>query len=155
MDSIEHKLGQLGLELPEVPRPVAAYVPAKQIGDRVYVSGQMPFRGGEIVYTGEVGDERSPEEGYEAAKLCALNALAVIKSVIGSLDRVEEFVHVRGYVNCTPDFGQQPEVIDGASELLGELFGNRGAHARAAIGVSSLPRDATVEVELVVRVRQG
>lgn len=152
MSAIEEKLERLGLQLPEAPEPVATYVPAKRVGDLVYVSGQVPFREGKLAYTGKVGAERTQEEGYQAAQLCALNALAVMQSVVGSLDEIEEIVQVRGYVNCTVDFPNQPEVVNGASELLGELFGDRGRHARAAVGVASLPRDATVEVEMVVRV---
>jgi len=151
--SVEERLEQMGLRLPEVPKPVAAYIPAKRVGDLLFVSGQIPLREGEIVYRGKVGKERTQEEGYEAAKLCALGALAVIKALAGSLDNIEEVVQVRGFVNCTPDFADHPEVINGASELLVELFGERGRHARAAVGVSSLPRDATVEVELIVRLR--
>jgi enamine deaminase RidA (YjgF/YER057c/UK114 family) len=153
MGTIEERLKQMGLTLPEVPRPVAAYIPAKRVGDLVFVSGQIPIRNGEIAYTGKVGAERTQEEGYEAAKLCALGALAAVKSLVGSLEAIEEIVQVRGFVNCTPEFSNQPEVINGASELLVELFGERGRHARAAVGTSSLPRDVTVEVELIVRVR--
>lgn len=150
--SVEAKLQQMGLELPEAPTPVAAYIPAKRVGDLVFVSGQIPLKDGKIAYTGKVGAERTQEEGYEAAKLCALNALAAVKALVGSLDVIEGIVQVRGFVNCTPDFQNHPEVINGASELLVELFGERGRHARAAVGASSLPRDVTVEVEMVVRV---
>ena len=151
--SVEDKLKALGLALPEAPKPVAAYVPAKRVGDLVFVSGQIPLKDGKIAYQGKVGAARTQQEGYEAARLCALNALAALKALVGSLESVEEIVQVRGYVNCTPEFQNHPEVINGASELLVELFGERGQHARAAVGVSGLPRDATVEVELVVRVR--
>ena len=151
--NVEAKLQQMGLELPEAPKPVAAYIPARRVGDLVFVSGQIPLKDGKIAYTGKVGAERTQEEGYEAARLCALNALAAVKALVASLEAIEEVVQVRGYVNCTPDFENHPEVINGASELLVELFGERGKHARAAVGVSGLPRDATVEVELVVRVR--
>ncbi len=151
--SVEDKLKELGLALPEAPKPVAAYIPAKRVGDLVFISGQIPLKDGKIAYQGKVGAERTQQEGYEAARLCALNALAAVKALVGSLDAVEEIVQVRGYVNCTPDFGNHPEVINGASELLVELFGERGQHARAAVGVSGLPRDATVELEMVVRVR--
>ncbi len=154
MASIEAKLRALGLALPEAPQPVAAYIPAKRVGDLVFVSGQVPVRDGRLVYTGRVGAERTPQEGYEAAQLCALGALAVVKSLVGSLDEIEEIVQVRGFVNCTPEFSGHPEVLNGASELLVNLFGERGRHARAAVGVSSLPRGATVEVELIVRVKE-
>ncbi len=149
--NIEEKLQQMGLELPEAPKPVAAYIPAKRAGDLVFVSGQIPLRDGQIAYRGKVGAERTQEEGYEAARLCALNALAAVKALVGSLGEIE-IVQVRGFVNCTPDFENHPEVINGASELLVELFGERGRHARAAVGVSALPRDVTVEVEMIVRV---
>lgn len=153
MAKIEEKLKELGLELPEAPKPQAEYVPAKRVGELVFVSGQVPTRKGQLIYQGKVGAERTLNEGQEAARLCALNALAVVKSVVGSLDQIEEIVQLRGFVNCTPEFTQQPEVINGASELLVKLLGERGRHARAAVGVSSLPRNATVELEMMVRVR--
>ncbi len=152
MASIEAKLQELGLQLPEAPKPVAAYIPAKRVGDLVFISGQLPLRDGQLVCVGKVGAERTQQEGYQAAQLCALNALAVAKSLVGSLDKIDEIVQLRGFVNCTPDFGNQPEVVNGASELLVKLFGEKGRHARAAVGVSSLPRNATVEVEMVIRV---
>ena len=151
----EAKLRDLGLELPEVPKPVAEYVPAKRVGDLVYVSGQGPIRDGKLVYMGRVGAEVSPEDAYKAAQLCALNCLAAVKSLIGSLDAVEEIVQVRGFVNSAPDFHDQPKVINGASELLVKLFGERGRHARAALGTSNLPGNIPVEVEMVVRVSGG
>jgi enamine deaminase RidA (YjgF/YER057c/UK114 family) len=153
--TVEERLEEMGLKLPEAPKPVAAYIPTKRVGDLVFVSGQLPLREGKLAYTGKVGAERSVEEGYEAAKLCALNALAALKAALGSLDEIEEIVQVRGFVNCTPEFHDHPEVINGASEMLVELFGERGRHARAAVGVASLPKDATVEVELIVRVRSS
>lgn len=154
MDKIETKLKELGLELPEAPKPQAEYVPAKRVGELVFVSGQVPTRKGQLIYQGKVGAERTLSEGQEAARLCALNALAVIKSVAGSLEKIEEIVQLRGFVNCTPQFTQQPEVINGASELLVKLFGERGRHARAALGTSSLPRNVAVELEMIVRVRE-
>jgi len=143
------------LELPEVPKPVAEYVPAKRVGDLVYVSGQGPIRDGKPIYVGRVGAEVSPEDAYKAAQLCALNCLAAVKSLVGSLDAVEEIVQVRGFVNSAPDFHDQPKVINGASELLVKLFGKRGRHARAALGTSNLPGNIPVEVEMVVRVKCG
>jgi len=151
----EAQLRGLGLELPEVPKPVAEYVPAKRVGDFVYVSGQGPIRDGKPVYVGRVGAEVSPEDAYKAAQLCALNCLAAVKSLVGSLDVVEEIVQVRGFVNSAPDFHDQPKVINGASELLVKLFGKRGRHARAALGTSNLPGNIPVEVEMVVRVKCG
>ncbi len=151
-DTIETELAQLGLELPPAPQPVAAYIPAKRVGELVFVSGQIPFKDGKLVYIGKVGAERTQEEGYECARLCVLNALAAVKALTGSLEAIREIVQLRGFVNCTPEFANQPEVINGASELLVELFGERGRHARAAVGSSSLPRNVTVELELIVRV---
>ena len=149
----EAKLRDLGLELPEVPKPVAEYVPAKRVGDLVYVSGQGPIRDGKPVYVGRVGAEVSPEDAYKAAQLCALNCLAAVKSLVGSLNAVEEIVQVRGFVNSAPDFHDQPKVVNGASELLVKLFGERGRHARAALGTSNLPGNIPIEVEMVVRVK--
>jgi len=151
----EAKLRDLGLALPEVPKPVAEYVPAKRVGDLVYVSGQGPIRDGKPVYVGRVGAEVSSEDAYKAAQICALNCLAAVKSLVGSLDAVEEIVQVRGFVNSAPDFHDQPKVINGASELLVKLFGERGRHARAALGTSNLPGNIPVEVEMVVRVSGG
>ena len=153
MKSVEEKLKELGLQLSEAPKPVAAYIPAKRIGDLVFISGQLPFRNGQLMYLGKVGAERTQQEAYQAAELCMLNALAIAKSLVGSLEKIEEIVQVRGFVNCTPDFANQPEVINGASELLVKLLGEKGRHARAAVGVSSLPRNATVEIEMIVRVK--
>jgi len=148
----EAQLRELGLELPEVPKPVAEYVPAKRVGDLVYVSGQGPIRDGKPVYVGRVGAEVSPENAYKAAQLCALNCLAAVKSLVGSLDEVEEIVQVRGFVNSAPDFHDQPQVINGASELLVKVFGDRGRHARVALGISNLPANIAVELEMLVRV---
>jgi|YelNatPaOPRAMG01_1025707.scaffolds.fasta_scaffold07493_4 enamine deaminase RidA (YjgF/YER057c/UK114 family) len=152
MSTIEARLRELGLELPPVPVPVAEYVPAKRVGDLVYVSGQGPIRDGKPVYVGRVGAEVSLEEAYKAAQLCALNCLAAVKSVVGSLDAVEEIVQVRGFVNSAPDFHDQPRVVNGASDLLVKLFGDRGRHARAALGTSNLPGNIPVEIEMLVRV---
>ena len=149
---IEEKLAKLGLKLPQAVKPMAAYIPAKRVGDLVFVSGQVPIKDGKLVYVGKVGVERTEKEGYEAARICVLNALAAVKALVGSLDAISEIVQVRGFVNCTPDFENQPAVIDGASELLVELYGEQGRHARAALGTSSLPRNATVELEVIVRV---
>ncbi|MFO7958846.1 MAG: RidA family protein [Candidatus Brocadiia bacterium] len=152
MPEVEHKLTSMGLELPTEPEPLAQYVPAKRVGDMVYVSGQVPVRNGEFVHVGAVGDELTVEQGRECARVCVLNALAAVKSVIGDLDGVAEIVQVRGFVNSAPGFGEQPEVLNAASELLVELFGENGRHARAAVGTSALPRNLPVELEMVVRV---
>ncbi|MFZ7102824.1 MAG: RidA family protein [Peptococcaceae bacterium] len=150
---IEEKITSLGLELPEAPKPVAAYVPAVQADNMVYTSGQIPFVNGELKYIGKVGQDVTEQDGYEAAKVCALNCLSVIKSVIGDLDRIEQVVKVNGFVASSEGFNMQPKVINGASELIGELFGEKGQHARAAVGVNELPLNATCEVELIVKIK--
>jgi enamine deaminase RidA (YjgF/YER057c/UK114 family) len=149
----EQRLAGLGLSLPDVVPPVAAYVPAVRSGDHVYTSGQLPMVRGELPATGKVGAEVAPERAKELAGVCALNALAAVKSVVGDLSRVVRVVKVVGFVASTPGFTGQPQVVNGASELLGEVFGEAGRHARSAVGVAVLPLDAPVEVELVVEVR--
>jgi len=153
MSQVEMRLEEMGLKVPECPKPVAAYVPAVMINGFVYASGQTPIVDGVLKYKGKAGKEVSKEEAYEAAKICALRLISEIKSVVGDLDRVERIVKVNGYVNSTGDFGSQPFVINGASELLQAAFGEKGKHARAAIGVSTLPDDAVVEVELIAAVK--
>lgn len=148
---VEARLQELGLSLPNPPRPVAAYVPAVTTGNLLFLSGQLPVKEG-VLIQGRVGAELTIEEGYEAARLCALNALAHIKAEVGSLDRVERIVKLVGWVSSAPDFDQQPKVINGASELLLELFGERGRHARSAVSAHVLPLGAAVEVELIVAV---
>jgi enamine deaminase RidA (YjgF/YER057c/UK114 family) len=152
MSAVEERLAELGLQLPEVAKPVAAYVPALVSGDHVYTSGQLPMRNGELMVTGKVGGEVSAEEAIECAQQCALNAMAAVKSVIGDLDQVAQVVKVVAFIASTPDFTGQPQVANGASELLGKVFGDAGRHARSAVGVPVLPLDSPVEVELVVRV---
>jgi enamine deaminase RidA (YjgF/YER057c/UK114 family) len=152
--NIEDKLKELGLALPAPPKPVAAYVPAVATGDGyVYTSGQIPFANGELVFKGKVGRDLDEAQGYAAAQLCALNCLGAVKAAIGSLDRVERVVKVVGFVNSAPGFNAQPKVVNGASELLGKLFGAAGEHARSAVGVAELPLDAAVEVELIVKIK--
>ncbi len=146
----EERLAHLGITLPSVPFPVAQYVPAVQVGDLVYVSGQGPVSGGRPKFVGRVGGEISLEEGYQAARLCALNGLAATKALLGTLDRVARVVHVRGFVNSTPCFLQQSQVIDGASDLLVSVFGDAGRHARAALGANVLPGNIPVEVEMIL-----
>jgi len=151
--SARERLAELGLELPPVVPPVASYVPAVRSGDLVFTSGQLPMAGGELGGVGKVGAQVTPERARELARLCALNALAAIDALVG-LDAVEQVVKVVGFVASMPDFSGQPAVVNGASELLGEVFpGEAGRHARSAVGVAVLPLDAPVEVELVVRVR--
>ncbi len=155
MSKVEEKLAELGLTLPPVAAPVAAYVPALRTGDFVFTSGQLPMVAGKLPNTGKVGAEVTPEEAKELAQICALNALAAVKSVIGDLDLVEQVVKVVGFVASAPDFTGQPGVINGTSELLGRVLGEAGVHARSAVGVTVLPLDAPVEVEIQVRVRAG
>ena len=145
------RLAALGLELPAVVPPVGAYVPAVRTGDLVFTSGQLPLRGGELGAVGKVGAQVDPERARELARLCALNALAAVDALVG-LDRVVRIVKVVGFVASTPDFTGHPGVVNGASELLGQVFGDAGQHARSAVGVAALPLDAPVEVEVVVQV---
>ena len=145
-------LAELGLALPSVVPPVAAYVPATRAGSFVYTSGQLPMRDGALLASGKVGAEVTPETAYEAAQQCALNALAAAASVAGGLDNIIRIVKVVGFVASSPDFTGQPGVVNGASELLGKVFGDAGVHARSAVGVAVLPLDAAVEVELIVEV---
>jgi len=152
MSAVEARIRELGHELPEAPKPVAAYVPAVVSGRYVYTSGQLPMRGGELITTGKVGADVTPEAGAECAAQCAINALAAIKGQIGSLDKITRVVKVVGYVASDPSFTGQPGVMNGASTLLQDIFGEIGIHARSAVGVASLPLDAPVEVELIVEV---
>jgi enamine deaminase RidA (YjgF/YER057c/UK114 family) len=145
-------LAELGLAVPDVARPVAAYVPAVRSGGHVYTSGQLPMRDGQLLTTGKVGGQVSPQEAVECARQCALNALAAVRSVIGDLSQVTRVVKVVAFVASTPEFTGQPAVANGASELFGSVFGDAGQHARSAVGVPVLPLDAPVEVEIVVEV---
>jgi enamine deaminase RidA (YjgF/YER057c/UK114 family) len=149
--SASARLEQLGVTLPEVVAPLASYVPAVRTGNLVYTAGQLPMQAGKLVGTGKVGAEVSPEDGKALARICALNALAAVDSLVG-IDAVTHVVKVVGFVASAPGFNGQPGVVNGASELLGEVFGDQGAHARSAVGVSELPLDAPVEVELIVEV---
>ena len=144
------RLRDLGLELPPVPSPAGSYVPATRAGTLVFTAGQLPFRDGELHATGKVGEAVTPEEATEAARLCALNALAAAAEKAGGLDNLRDVVKVTGFVASAPGFNGQPGVLNGASELLGEVFGDAGLHARSAVGVSELPLDSPVEVEIVV-----
>ena len=150
MSRIETRLAELGSPLPELAKPVAAYVPAVVSGNLVFTSGQLPFVAGALPETGKLGDNVSAEAAKNYARQCALNALAAVKSVIGDLDRVTRVVKLVGFVASTPDFTGQPGVINGASEFLGEVFGEAGQHARSAVGVPVLPLDSPVELELIV-----
>lgn len=146
------RLTELGITLPEVAAPLAAYVPAVRTGNLVYTSGQLPIQGGKLARTGKVGADVSPDDGHALARICALNALAAVDALVG-LDEVARVVKVVGFVASAPNFSGQPGVVNGASELMGEVFGDAGAHARSAVGVSELPLHAPVEVELIVELR--
>jgi enamine deaminase RidA (YjgF/YER057c/UK114 family) len=149
--SASTRLAELGIELPEVAKPLASYVPAVRSGNWVYTSGQLPMQAGKLAQTGKVGADVTPEQAKALARICALNALAAVDSLVG-IDAVTQVVKVVGFVASAAGFDGQPGVINGASDLLGEVFGDRGAHARSAVGVFELPLDAPVEVELVVEV---
>jgi enamine deaminase RidA (YjgF/YER057c/UK114 family) len=149
MSGVADRLAELGLTIPEVAKPVASYIPAVVSGSHVFTSGQLPMRDGQLMTTGKVGGEVTAEEAAECAKQCALNALAAINAEV-PLDRITRIVKAVVFVASTPDFTGQPGVANGASELLGELFGDAGRHARSAVGVPVLPLDSPVEVELVV-----
>jgi enamine deaminase RidA (YjgF/YER057c/UK114 family) len=148
----EERLAELGLNVPDVAKPVAAYVPAVRSGSHVFTSGQLPMRSGQLMVTGKVGGEVSEEEAFACAQQCALNAIAAVKAEIGDLGLVKRIVKVVAFVASTPDFTGQPRVANGASELFGTVFGDAGVHARSAVGVPVLPLDAPVEVELLVEV---
>jgi len=153
MGTVDDRLAQLGLSVPDLAPPLAAYVPAVRSGDLVWTSGQLPMVDGLLVATGTVGAEVSADAAAELARICALNALAAVKAEIGDLDKVVRVVKVVGFVASAGGFSEQPAVVNGASNLLGEVFGDAGKHARSAVGVSSLPLGAPVEVEVVVQVR--
>jgi enamine deaminase RidA (YjgF/YER057c/UK114 family) len=152
MSTPEERLADLGLTVPEVAKPVASYVPAVRSGSHVFTSGQLPMREGKLITTGKVGGDVSVDQAVECARQCALNALAAVRAEVGELSSVKRVVKVVAFVSSTPDFTGQPGVANGASELLGEVFGDAGRHARSAVGVPVLPLDAPVEVELVVEV---
>lgn len=153
MSTPEERITELGLQVPPVATPVAAYAPAVRSGNYVYTSGQLPMVAGSLPDTGKVGAEVTAERAKELAQICALNAIAAVKSVIGDLDQVVRVVKVVGFVSSAPGFTGQPGVVNGASELLGQVFGDAGVHARSAVGVAVLPLDAPVEVEMIVEVR--
>ncbi|MER6195884.1 RidA family protein [Streptomyces sp. NPDC001586] len=152
---VDAKLAELGLTLPEVVPPLATYQPAVRSGVYVYTAGQLPMVKGNLPVTGKVGAEVSPEQAKELAATCALNALAAVKSVVGDLDKIARVVKVVGFVASAPDFTGQPGVLNGASELLGAVLGDKGVHARSAVGVAVLPLDAPVEIEIQVELVAG
>ena len=154
-DRVEERLKSLGLELPPCPVPVAAYVPAVGASGLLFASGQTPIVDGKLVYRGKVGREISVEQAYDGCRICALRCLAELKWAIGTLDRIERIVKVTGYVNSASGFEDQPKVVNGVSELLEQVFGDKGKHARAAIGVAELPGGAAVEVEVIALAKQA
>jgi enamine deaminase RidA (YjgF/YER057c/UK114 family) len=152
VSKVEEKILELGLELPKISTPIASYIPAKKVGNLVFTSGQLPMVNGELTITGFLGKEVSIEDANRAAQVCTLNALAAVKGVIGDLDQIKSIIRVVGYVASTPEFTKQPAVVNGASDLLLQIFGDEGKHARSAIGVSALPLNAPVEIELTVEI---
>ena len=154
MADVERRIEELGITLPESPQPIANYVPAVRTGNLLFVAGLGPAeREDGTTPSGKVGSDLTLEEGYEAARLVGVNLLARLKSSLGDLDRVERIVKLLSMVNCTPDFNQHPQVANGCSDLLVEVFGDKGRHARSAVGMSSLPNDIPVEIEMVVEIR--
>ncbi len=148
--SVEAKLKELGIEIPPAAAPLANYVPFAIEGKLVFISGQVP-RGadGKLKFVGKVGKDLTEKDGYDAARLCALNGLAQLKAAAGSLDKVKRIVRLGGFVNCVPEFMNQPQVINGASDLVVQIFGDKGRHARTAVGVGSLPANVAAEVDIV------
>ncbi len=151
--TVEQNLKDLGIDIPEVAKPVAAYVPAVKAGQWVYISGQLPLKEGKLGKTGKVGSDVTTEEAYQEARQCAVNCIAALKSVVGDLDNVTKIVKVTGFVASAKGYNDQPKVINGASELLGQAFGEAGLHARAAVGVAELPMNSPCEVELIALVK--
>jgi len=150
---IASKLEELGIIVPEISKPLAAYVPGLVAGEFIYVSGQLPSQAGEIIYTGKVGQELTVEQGQEAARLAVINCLAVLQHYLQGWSKLVQIVKLTGYVQCRPDFYEQAKVLNGASELLEQIFGEQGRHARAAVGVAALPLNAACEVEMIAHLR--
>lgn len=151
---IEDKINELGFELPEPTKPMAAYLPSIKTGNYIFTAGQVPFVKGELKYKGNVGSDLTLEEAQKAAQICALNCLGVVKSISGSLDNIEQIVKLTVFVSSADNFLSQHLVANGASELLGEIFGEKGKHARSAVGVSALPGGSSVEIEMIVKVKE-
>ncbi len=149
---IEERLKELGITLPASSAPKAMYIAAKQVGNTIFVSGQLPTKDGELLYTGKLGKEVTVEQGQEAARYCVINMMAAVKGVVGDLDKVKNVVKLQAFVNSTPGFAQQHIVTNGASQLLFDIFGEAGRHARTAVGVAELPLDAPIEIEAIIEV---
>lgn len=152
---IEEKLKSLNIVLPIPPKPAGSYIPVVITGNLAFVSGQIPMQDGKVAFTGKVPTEKSIEDAQKAAKMCAINILAQLKANLGSLDRVAKIVRVSGFVNSTPDFAEQPKVINAASDLFFDIFGEKGKHSRIAVGVPSLPLNSTVEIDAIVEITSG
>lgn len=150
---VEEKIKELGYNLPEAARPLAAYIPAIKTGELVFTSGQVPIVGGELKYAGKIGTDLTLEDGQKAAIICALNGLSAIKGVVGDLNNIEQIVKITVFVNSAIGFTDQPKVANGASEFLGSVFGDAGIHTRSAVGVSELPINSAVEIEMIVKVK--
>jgi enamine deaminase RidA (YjgF/YER057c/UK114 family) len=149
---IEARLKELGIVVPEMPPPLASYVPTVQTGNLLFISGQVTLKDGKREFIGKVGRDFDADQAYQAARLCAVNLVAQMKAALGDLDRVVRVVKLTGFVNATPDFTEQPKVVNGASDLLVEIFGDKGRHARSAVGVGSLPMGIACEVEAIVEI---
>ena len=149
---IKERLKDLGISIPNAPKPAGSYVPVVLTGKLAFVSGQIPIKDGQVVYQGKVGDTQSIDNAQEAAKLCVINGLAQIEAYCGTLDNLEKIIKISGFVNSIKDFTEHPKVINAASDLLMKIFGEKGRHSRIAIGVSSLPLNATVEIDMVVEI---
>ena len=150
---IEEKIKELGYTLPESAKPLAAYIPAIKTGELVFTSGQVPVVGGELKYAGKIGADLSVEDGQKAAVVCALNGLSAIKGVVGDLNKIEQIIKLTVFVNSANGFTDQPKVANGASEFLGNVFGDAGIHTRSAVGVSELPINSAVEIEMIIKVK--
>ncbi len=149
---LEDKLKELGITLPEAQRPIGSYVPAVRAGDLLYLSGMLPMREGKLLYKGKVGKDLTLEEAQEAARVILINALSVIRAELGNLEKVKRIVRLSGYIASAPGFIQQPAVLNAASDILSKVFGDKGLHSRIAIGVSELPMDSPVEIDLIVHI---
>ena len=149
---IEDRLRELAIELPTPPSPAGSYIPVVTTGNLAFVSGQIPMRDGKVIFEGKVPEQQSLESARDAAKICIINGLAQLKANLGSLDKIRKFVRISGFVNSSPNFTEQPKVINAASDLLVEIFGDMAKHSRIAVGVASLPLNSTVEIDMVVEV---
>jgi enamine deaminase RidA (YjgF/YER057c/UK114 family) len=147
---IEDKLKELNIEIPTPPSPAGSYIPVVTTGNLAFVSGQIPMKKGKVVFEGKVPENQSMDSAREAAKICIINGLAQLKANLGSLDKITKFVRISGFVNSSPDFAEQPKVINAASDLLVEVFGDMAKHSRIAVGVASLPLNSTVEIDMIV-----